>query len=221
MDTHPLISYKNVSIAFGKKSVLTDISFDLGKSEKIAVTGPSGCGKSTLLKAALGFVPFSGKIFVHDVEVTPHSIDAVRGSLGYIFQEPVLGADTVEDALYLPFTLKAHHSKMPDKDRLHALLDEFLLPPDILRHKAKDLSGGEKQRLALIRSLLIGHDLLLVDEITAALDALTRRKVVEHLLLPRYTLLTIAHDEQFVRQCNATLEIQAGTARLAASGAPA
>jgi putative ABC transport system ATP-binding protein len=206
-----LIRFDRVSVSAYGKPILTDVSFSLSSGEKAVLRGKSGSGKSTVLKTLLGVYQVSeGVILFEGQPLDPATVRAIRRRAAYIGQEPVLGAETVREALMLPFQFKAHQEHKPFADRLIDVLRRLQLPPDILERECRRVSGGEKQRIAIARALLLGKSLYLLDEVTSALDAESKQAVLEVFTDPGFTVLSVAHDPDWLAGCDVILELDGG-----------
>ncbi len=214
-----MIRFENVAIERGGKLLLEDISFHIEAGEKVGVKGPSGSGKSTLLLALLGAFPLSrGRIFFREKPVTPKTIREVRSAMAYIGQEPVLGAEGVREAILLPFDFKANHDLMPTEGRLREALSRVGLSPEILDSRCAVVSGGEKQRIAIARALLLARKVFLADEVTSALDPRSREAILEIFSDPAFTVFSVAHDAEWLCRCHRILAIEGGRIAEPASG---
>lgn len=208
----PELQCEHVSYAAAGKAVLHDISFAVKSGELITITGPSGSGKSTLLRllAALES-PTSGMIRFLGEPFTAYDPVALRRRIVYVLQTPVLFGETVRENMAFPFEMR-HIS--PDEDRIRTLLAAFQMSDATLDAQVATLSGGEKQRLSLIRSLLFRPEVLLLDEVTSALDPENTRlveDVITKLNRDGVTVLWITHSpEQSRRLGGRTLTIAAG-----------
>jgi len=207
-----IITFENVSLRIDQSLILDNISFNIGEGEKITIYGKSGSGKSTLLKMIVGaYVPTTGKILFQDQEITRYTVSKVRQSIAYIGQEPILGADTVEAALLLPFQYKSNKYLKPSAELIYQTLNLVELAPKILTQKSVNISGGEKQRVAIARSLLLKKKIFLLDEITSALDAESKQAVLSLFCAPQaYTILSISHDFEWMRHCIRFIELDRG-----------
>jgi len=163
---------------------------------KVVLTGPSGCGKTTLLHCLLGFVqPDCGRIAVGGVALGAETVWALRRRIGYVAQEPDLGCGSVRRALDRPFHYRANRSLVANLERLPDYMAQFALPQTLLDKDITELSGGEKQRVALIAAFLLQRDVLLLDEITSALDRDRRGMVLWALRDHPATMLIVSHDQ--------------------------
>ncbi len=195
-----LLEVRQLELSFQDKFLFSDLNFSIEPGQKISVKGKSGSGKSTLLKCILGFmVPASGSIFFKGEELSVKNIWSLRRRIGYVPQEPDLGDLEVLAFLEKPYRYKANHDQALDRDRLEGLFETFHLEKELLHKPSRLLSGGEKQRVAMISALLLDRDLYLFDEATAALDAETRLAVVNHLhKLEDLSALFVTHDQNLL-----------------------
>jgi putative ABC transport system ATP-binding protein len=206
-----MISYENIIIQVHRKILLNDVSLRILNGEKLVIHGPSGCGKSSLLKSAVGALPFvSGSIHVDQLKLTAQTVSKIRGRIAFIGQEPLLGAEHVRDALLLPFTFKAHREHKPTNEQIEQLLERLHLSADLLDKPCNRISGGEKQRIAILRALLLNKTIFLADEVTSALDPASRTAVMTELFRPEITLLSVSHDSEWIDACDRVLNISTG-----------
>lgn len=207
----PIIRFDKVSVTAHEKTILSEISFTLFPGEKAALCGKSGSGKSSVLRAILGLHTLTrGTIYFQQTPLTPLSAQTIRSCIAYIGQEPVLGAENVRDALLLPFQFKTHHENWPTDQKLIEVLQRLHLPTEILDQESSRISGGEKQRIALARGLLLGKTVYLLDEVTSALDAESKQAVFDVFSDPDLTVLSVAHDPEWLLRCGIVIELEAG-----------
>lgn len=189
---------KDVSHRYGPVVALNGVSFELGKSETLALIGPSGSGKSTLLAVIAGIVkPMSGQILLDGGDITRLPPEA-RG-LGMVFQDYALWPHlTVFQNVAFPL-----HAKGIRSTNIAARVDQALQRVGLQgfgHRRPGELSGGQQQRVALARAIVAEPRLLLLDEPLSALDPATRSTVREELagLLKRLRLptLLVTHDRQ-------------------------
>lgn len=103
----PIIQFDRVSVTLHEKTLLSDVSFDLSAGEKAVLCGRSGSGKSSVLRTLLGLLPLSqGMVYFQGKPLDSASVQAIRSRIAYIGQEPILGAESVREALLLPFQFK-------------------------------------------------------------------------------------------------------------------
>jgi putative ABC transport system ATP-binding protein len=208
---NPIIRYEHVSVNVHDKTILSDISFALYTGKKAALCGKSGSGKSSILRTLLGLHPLqSGAVYYQEQLLTPASVHIIRSCTAYIAQEPILGAETVREALLLPFQFKIHREFSPTKVQLIEVMQRLNLPLDLLNRESSRISGGEKQRIALARGLLLGKKLYLLDEVTSALDAESKQAVCDVLSDPDLTVLSVAHDPEWLARCDIIIKLEDG-----------
>lgn len=176
-DTVPLVRVDGVNMNYhtpaGETPALTDISFSVMPGEFIAIVGPSGCGKSTILSLIAGLIaPSSGEIYICGKKIGGETSPLV----GYMLQHDHLFPwCSVWDNVLLG--LKIQHTRTKEKeDYLRSLLEQYGLS-EFIHSNPKHLSGGMRQRVALIRTLALEPQLLLLDEPFSALDYQTRISV--------------------------------------------
>ncbi|WP_366923656.1 ATP-binding cassette domain-containing protein [Metallumcola ferriviriculae] len=175
-----------------------DLSFSRGF---YLIKGPSGAGKSTLLRLLCKLdIPVAGEILYQGVPYSRWDTGLLRTKLSYVQQMPVVLPGTVKENLMLPFKFNQLRSApRPDDDRLREWLDYFLLDGVSLDSRADKLSVGQRQRLTLIRSLMLEPEMLLLDEPTASLDPQARELVeqlVEKLNMERgIGIIMVSHND--------------------------
>ena len=192
----PCIEVREATFRFNEKVMLDGFSLTVYEGEKVALKGPSGRGKTTVLRSILGFVvPTKGSIRIMGQQVDANSIWHLRTLIGYVPQEPELGNGTVRAWLERPFTFKVNRDVKHNLDKIPELFRLLLLPLDLLDKDVQVLSGGEKQRIAIISALLLERPILLMDEPTSALDDMSKRRLAEFLSTRNnLTVLVVSHD---------------------------
>ena len=204
-----MIFFNSIRLTAHRQPLLEDATLCINLADKVVVRGASGSGKSSLLKCAVGLFPIqAGSVTVDGLELTSTTANDIRRRIAYIGQEPVLGAETVLEALHLPFTFKSHRDRKPSVQTVSELLERLHLPESILHQPCKRISGGEKQRIAIARALLLDKNIFLADEITSALDPGSRKAVMTELFRPDITLLSVSHDPEWISACGRTVEIR-------------
>ncbi len=196
------ISVRNLHKSFGSLAVLRGVSIDVPKGTCMAVMGGSGTGKSVLIKHVVGLLhPDEGSVWVYDQRVDhlrEAELDRLRLRIGFLFQGGAL-FDSMTVGENLDFILARHTSlgALERADRVEEALEWVDLPTKAANYPAS-LSGGQKKRIALARSIILKPDILLCDEPTTGLDPVSVR-MVSHLLLRLrnelgITIVSITHD---------------------------
>lgn len=168
-----ILSIRDLTFGYPQRDkVFKRASADIQSGEFIVLEGPSGAGKSTLLRLLCRLEePLAGTILFNGTPIDSIHPVRLRRSICYLQQTPTLVEGSVRDNLLLPFTLHGNADlKPPADERLTALLHEFLLDTIHLENPASALSVGQKQRLCVIRALLLSPHVMLLDEPTSSLD---------------------------------------------------
>ncbi|MFC6253642.1 ATP-binding cassette domain-containing protein [Secundilactobacillus hailunensis] len=209
--TEPIFDVQGLGYQNGGNRILEDMTLQVEKGANLTIAGPSGSGKSTflrilatLLTPTQGVVKFAGK------KQSTYPKPIYRQQVSYCFQQPTLFGETVRDNLKFPFEIRNQNF---DESKALAALDSVELKAGMLDQPIIELSGGEKQRVALVRNLLFKPQVLLLDEISAGLDVDT--KGVVHRLIQSYrengvTVLSVTHDETEIAAADNLLTIRDG-----------
>ena len=207
------IEIDNLSVNYDGQWVMRGFDLEVEAGAKVALTGPSGSGKSTVLKCILGLVEArEGSIRVFGNLVDDHGVWGARRSLAYVAQEPDLGAGSVRQAIERPFEFKANADLRGNLKRLASLFDRFNLDPVLLDKAGTSLSGGEKQRIALIVAVLLDRPILLLDEASSALDQTNKQAVAEFIReAAELTVLSVAHDTEWLDFADRVVHLSGGT----------
>ncbi|AGB79261.1 ABC-type uncharacterized transport system, ATPase component [Enterobacteriaceae bacterium strain FGI 57] len=203
-EDNAILQLSGVGYRIGERQVLNDINFSIAPGEFKLITGPSGCGKSTLLKIIASLLsPSAGTIQFKGQDYTTLSPEQYRQQVSYCAQTPALFGETVYDNLIFPWQIR---DKRTEPDTFLAFLTRFGLPEETLSKSINDLSGGEKQRISLIRNLQFLPDVLLLDEITSALDEENKHNVND--IIHRYVrekniaVLWVTHDKDEIEHAD-------------------
>ncbi|QIB34643.1 amino acid ABC transporter ATP-binding protein [Ancylobacter pratisalsi] len=201
----PIIQLIDVHKSFGTFEVLKGVSFDVKKGEVVCIIGPSGSGKSTLIRCINALVPLtSGTIRVENIEVSDPQLDklALRRKVGMVFQQYNLfpHKTALQNVMMAPIHV-LHQDKREVEERARALLKKVRLVGKEHSYPG-ELSGGQQQRVAIARSLAMLPDVMLFDEVTAALDPETVKEVllaIRELAEDGMTCLLVTHEMNFAR----------------------
>ncbi|MGT2785539.1 ABC transporter ATP-binding protein [Streptococcus merionis] len=211
-----MISVQNVSKKFGSREILKGLSFDVEENEFVALVGPSGSGKSTLLNM-IGLLDNidSGKILING-KVLPkvNSRSAVnyrKNVINYLFQSNALiSTASVKDNLMLAMTF-TEFSKDEKEKKIKETL-RFVGLENRLNSKVNELSGGEQQRIAIVRAILKPGDIILADEPTGSLDPDMAQKSFDLIRSLRdqfgKTILIVTHNLDHAKQCDRIVSLK-------------
>ena len=223
-----MIEVKNITKSFGSLQVLKGIDLHIGKGEIVSIVGPSGAGKTTLLQI-IGTLdkPDTGSVYVDGIDTTTLSQKALSDfrnrHLGFVFQfHQLLPEFTALENIMIPaFIAGTQHKEA--KERAEELL-RFMGLSDRAHHKPAELSGGEKQRIAVARALMNNPAVILADEPSGSLDTHNKQELHQLFfdLRDRFgqTFVIVTHDEQLATITDRTIHMRDGllqqTERLAA-----
>jgi putative ABC transport system ATP-binding protein len=209
-ENNALLRLEGVGFKTDDAVILHNINLQLRPGEFKLITGPSGCGKSTLLKIIASLLsPTSGRLFFDDADIATLSPETYRQQVSYCAQTPALFGDSVYDNLIFPWQIR---NKQPDPQALVADLQRFGLGENMLEKSINELSGGEKQRVSLIRNLQFLPRVLLLDEITSALDESNKQNVND--IIHRYAtekqvaVLWVTHDRNEISHADEVITLQ-------------
>jgi ABC-type proline/glycine betaine transport system ATPase subunit len=192
--------------------ILDGATFELARGTFAIIVGPSGSGKTTLLRLFNRLAdPTSGTILFEGKDIREQPVLELRRRIGWVPQVPVRFPGTVDANLRLPFSLnrKAGFAAGEIDKSVDELKALELLPPELYRRDASDLSVGEAQRLNLLRALALRPEVLLLDEPTSALDPEMADALLGHILRiqreKNLTAIMVSHRPDEVRKLNGTV----------------
>ncbi len=205
---NPVLSVKNLSIAYGKdKFAVKDVTVDIKRNAITAIMGPSGCGKSTFLRAINRLhelypnIQTQGEIKLNDESIYEMSTSKLRRKIGMVFQRPnPFPTMSIYENVIAGYELNGNKLKRSQKDEIveSSLTDVGLFDEvkDSLNKKGNFLSGGQQQRLCIARTLAFKPEVILMDEPTSALDPLSTTKIEDLLvtLKAQYTIVLVTHN---------------------------
>jgi len=198
-----MITFDNVSKQYDNNQIAVKaLNVEIKKGEFFVIIGPSGCGKTTLLKMINRLIPLTaGTIWINDKRISDYNIHELRWSIGYVLQQI---------ALFPHMTIEENIAVVPElkkwsKTKIHQRVDELLTlvglePAKYRQRKPKELSGGEQQRVGVVRALAADPEIILMDEPFSALDPISRTKLQDDLLemqrTIQKTIVFVSHDMQ-------------------------
>ncbi len=208
-----MIQFEDITIRYGDRTVLDRASLTVQAGELGVLYGESGAGKSTLVRVAVGLeAPAGGRVLLGGDAMTPENLHAIRGKLAWVPQHVTsLPGETAREFVDAPFEFKRNRHLRPDTGAVTEALGRLRLDPRVLDQPMEDLSGGERQRLALARVLMLKRPILLLDEVTSAIDAENRQRVLDALRGQEgVTILAVTHDALFVDAADRRFRLDSG-----------
>jgi phosphate transport system ATP-binding protein len=203
------IEVKDLSLYYGEKKALKEISMQIPANKVTALIGPSGCGKSTFLRCInrmndlIPSVKITGEMLVEGIDIYDKNVDVVniRKKIGMVFQK----SNPFPKSIYENIAYGPKINGIKDKTELNEIVETSLRQAaiwdelkDRLDDSALGLSGGQQQRLCIARTLAVSPDIILMDEPASALDPISTSKIEElvHELKEQYTIIIVTHNMQ-------------------------
>ncbi|MGQ9863946.1 MAG: phosphate ABC transporter ATP-binding protein PstB [Bacteroidia bacterium] len=203
------IQAQNVSVWYGDRQALKEVSLTVGRGQVVALIGPSGCGKSTFLRLINRMNDFiegfrlEGKVLLDGEDIYGSQTDPVRlrRKIGMVFQKPTPFPKSIYENVAYGLRIQNRISEKQIRQRVEKSLHQAALweeVKDILKKSALSLSGGQQQRLCIARTLAVEPSVILMDEPTSALDPISTAKIEELItqLKKHYTVVIVTHNMQ-------------------------
>lgn len=218
IDSVDEINFDNVSFIFEnrKNPVINSISFKMNKGEKLLILGPAGAGKSTILGLLSGlYKPISGSIIINNQKIDDYDLTCLREKIGYVPQEPSLFSGTIRENILFGI-------ENPDLELYEKIIDVVQIKEELNQFVEKDqtrigqkgltLSGGQKQRIAIARALMKKPQILILDDITASLDAAKEEQLWNEIsaLFGNLTAFVVSHRLSSLRYVDKVLLLDSG-----------
>lgn len=210
------ITIEDVSFRYGNRTLVLDgLNVSIHQGESTAIVGPSGCGKTTITKLLLGFyAPEKGTIRIGDRDIESMDLETLRQAVAYVPQNVSMFSESIRSNLLLGNSRTVSDSEI--EVVLNATGCDFVreMPfglDTVLEENGSNISGGQRQRLAIARALLREPRILVLDEATSALDTISERKLQESLkAIPNMTVITVSHRLNSIRDCDRILVLEKG-----------
>nr|WP_297934560.1 ABC transporter ATP-binding protein [uncultured Blautia sp.] len=211
LDNVHKIVVKNLSVQYGEQSVLKNCSYEFYAGKIYGICGQNGGGKTTLLNAIMGLFSgeYSGEIFYDDVKFLKLDMYQMRRTkLSYLEQDPVLFNMSVRD--YLQFGIEMNEKILHNQEKLIKIFDIEYMLNKYMNENGANFSGGEKQKLSIIRALSKESSVVLLDEPTSALDKESINQLIGflHEKKEKAVVLLISHDPYVLKKCDEIIDIQ-------------
>ncbi len=208
-DNDDLIRVEDVSVVFGKQTILDDIDLTIQRGQTLAVIGESGCGKTVFMKTLVGLIrPTHGRIYFDNealIDISPADMAKLRRRFGFVFQNAALfDSMSIFDNVAFPLLQHSAPSEQAVREKVMQRLAEVGLSEDVARKYPAELSGGMRKRVGLARALILRPELVVYDEPTTGLDPIMS-DVINELILDtrrRYpvTSVVVTHDMHTARK---------------------
>ena len=212
---HGDIEVENVSVMFGQKAALKDVSFSVGAGSKTAIIGPTAAGKTQLLYLLTGLIaPTEGHILFDHKDITQYDKESLHSQVGFVFQDSVMFNLSLRENIAFSNTVK--DSDLEKAIKTAELWDFIDVLPQkldtVVSERGTSLSGGQKQRIMLARALALNPKVLLLDDFTARVDAKTERKILSNVAknYPDITLISVTQKISSIEQYDQIIVIMEG-----------
>ncbi|MGY0357036.1 peptidase domain-containing ABC transporter (plasmid) [Enterococcus avium] len=213
LDSMEELELSNVSFSFGKfeDNVISDVDLRIEHGEKVAIVGKSGSGKSTLLKLISGlYQSTEGKIQINKLDISDFSKRSLREKFGYVTQDSLVFGDSFTENLFLD-----HFEENPNTAEILQTTGVIEISSNRLQtmvsEDGKNISGGQKQKIAIARCLLKNPEVIILDEPTSALDNISEREILRYIFNLQSTVIIVAHRLNTIKHMERILVMDHGS----------
>ncbi|QEG24100.1 ABC transporter ATP-binding protein [Mariniblastus fucicola] len=199
----PLVRVENLTVRFGRQTVLRNINLSIPAGQTVVLIGESGCGKTVLMKSIIGLInPTQGRVFFDDEEIqtlNDSQLSRLRLRFGFVFQHAALfDSMTIGQNVAFPLMQHGNFTSQQIHDMVLSRLSEVGLPDSVVYKKPAELSGGMQKRVGLARALIMNPELIMYDEPTTGLDPIMSDVINELIMRTRrrnpVTSIVVTHD---------------------------
>ena len=205
------IMFSDVSFGYSEKTVIDNFNMAISRNEKVALLGKNGSGKTTIAKLLLGFYKdYSGSIRINDIEIKNVSLSDLRNRVGIVAQNIVLFSGTLLDNIRFIAPQLDKHEIIAALSKAGLDISEFAGGLQaVISENGKNLSGGQKQKIALARMIIKNPDVMILDEATSNLDIETSNLVKQsiHTIFAKKTCIIITHDPDMASVADTIIKI--------------
>ena len=207
----PALVLEGAHIYVGDRLLLPEVDLQVPSGSHVVISGASACGKSTILRVSAGFPPPStGQLRIDGDVLTGENRHRLRRNLAYVPQTPSMPSGIeVMEYLKEPTRFRSNRGRELNDSNVEAEADALRLPSSLLLQRGDQLSGGEKHRLMLLRGLLLGRRVFILDEVSASLDPASRKAALKALRSAEATVVSVSHDERWIGEADFHYEIRA------------
>ena len=212
-DCQEYLILENIDYVAQGNQILSDISLKFCRKHLTLIVGASGSGKSTLLKIMNGLIsPTNGRVVYEGKNIEDYPPEIYRSRVMLVGQKPYIAPGTARDNILLPLTFRTHQDIKINTEQILQVLNELGMGEDFLEKKSSKLSGGEGQRMALARALLLKAETLLLDEPTSALDIASQDHIIQALqkMKAQVNIIVVAHSAAFIDSADHIVMIKKG-----------
>jgi ATP-binding cassette subfamily B protein len=209
------VEFKDITVNFGQKSALKNVSFTVKAGSKTAIIGPTAAGKTQLLYLLTGLLaPTEGEIFIDGHEISEYAEDTLHSQIGFVFQDSVMFNLSLRENIAFSNTVKDENlAKAIAVSELKDYVDSLPKKLDtIVSERGTSLSGGQKQRIMLARALALNPKILLLDDFTARVDNRTEGKILSNIAndYPGLTLISVTQKISAIEHYDQIILIMEG-----------